>query len=752
MADNKFIVLDNLTYYNEKIQEQTQQIQQKTTELDNSKVNRSGDNITGSLNVEGALTLPNSPTNPETASVTDTYTTRQTANAAVTGLTVVDGSATQVTKIMGDTKKSNNLLGPYVDNSKIMVNCEFTINDDYSVTVTGTYQSDSGYRVQDFVLAKNLILPAGNYYISGCPAGSSTYTYRLFVQIDRANGSVDYSASDYGSGNSFTLAAGDVINTIAIRIGDELVNANLTFYPMLNKGTLALPYQKYFNDEPFKHAKISSVKSAGRNLFDISKVSNFNYLINNGDGTLTISTSFTVPTKETLKQLCPSLKAGDIVTFSFNTTATDKPYILLFDNTDNTYTQWNSGSSLTITEILLDNVLVFYLNSDSDTESRTISNIQIEYGTIATSYKPYIKSVYQLSEALEIPAGCTIDFENNTRTTEIFEEILDFTGLSYVKAGDSWQRDGFFSAQASAAVLTHNAYGMADYQLRKQTDMADDFEIGKWEWSGESFTYGNEKYILLGNNSKYVLFILSNSELGVNQDDTDEVKLAACQTYFNNNPFKVRYLLATPIVEDFVGTLNLYTVWNNGTESIINDNSIYGVNPTITQIYSIHENPTEAANKAYVNNGLATKLDKRGGTITGNLIVEGVTDTALGAIVSKKNDVSYGLTYDGDAYKLGQGTVNEDGDFSYNEGEGLPITLRSDSNEFLNNNLVKWDSDGNKIVDSGLSATAVATTNDIPTIYTSASTDPEAGFTTTKTLKIYVDADGYLHIDTTETE
>ena len=139
-----------------------------------------------------------------------------------------------------------------------------------------------------------------------------------------------------------------------------------------------------------------------------------------------------------------------------------------------------------------------------------------------------------------------------------------------------------------------------------------------------------------------------------------------------------------------------------GTETILgNDNAKYGTTLETTQTYSIHENPMEAANKAYVNNGLAQKLDKTGGTITGSLVVEGKTDTELGAIVSRHDDITYGLTYDGDAYKLGQGSLDDKRNFVFDENEGLPIALRDDSSKFTDGHLVKWSAEGNKFIDAG---------------------------------------------------
>lgn len=720
MADNKFIVLDNLTYYNEKIQEQTQQIQQKTTELDNSKVNRSGDNITGSLNVEGALTLPNSPDTPDTASVTDTYTTRQTANAAVTGLTVVDGSDTIIESIKGNTvaTASKNLIPfPYIRESYSAVGITFTVNEDGSVHISGT---STGYASFDL---NSISLPTGvPYYLS-----SNYDKSKCFLCIGYTLSGTNAQIGEY-SGKAVALPAGAISKKVYLQVNPG-ITIDATVYPMVS--LTELPYQRYSSE--LKNSYISGIKSTGRNLFDISKLQTTTTgIVNNEDGTLSIS-MYSARTKETLSTLCPSLKVGDVVTFSFTTTALDRQFINLSNSATSFIQRWDNNTSKEITEEMLEATILFYNNSSDDTEVRVVSNIQIERGTVATNYMPYIdENIYQLPETLELGIGDSVNLQTGelTRTTV----TRSFNGT------ENWT---YYNSVANHFQITveNNEYGQDINPVVS------------------NFSYVTDKV----KNTYYST--LSRAVMSVNGNrirfkdasfsDVSSWKSYLAKLYAAGTPLTITYKLATPLSTRIIDAPKSYVVYNNGTETIVQgevDNSIYGANPTITQTYSIHENPTEAANKAYVNNGLATKLDKRGGIITGNLIVEGVTDTALGAIVSKKNDVSYGLTYDGDAYKLGQGTVNEDGDFSYNEGEGLPITLRSDSNEFLNNNLVKWDSDGNKIVDSGLSAITVATKDDIPTIYTSASTDSEAELITTKTLKIYVDADGYLHIDTTETE
>lgn len=166
------------------------------------------------------------------------------------------------------------------------------------------------------------------------------------------------------------------------------------------------------------------------------------------------------------------------------------------------------------------------------------------------------------------------------------------------------------------------------------------------------------------------------------------------------------------------------------------DNSDYGAENTVTSTYKIVENPNEAACKAYVQNGLAKKLDKTGGVITGSLIVEGGTKTSLKGFVSRSEEGTFGMVYDlsSKAFMLGFGEVDEDGNFSFSEGEGLPVTLREDSSAFEDGTVVQWSSDGNKLVPTDLRVEDIATLKELAEV--------EAQIPTDTKIKDYAKLDG----------
>lgn len=137
---------------------------------------------------------------------------------------------------------------------------------------------------------------------------------------------------------------------------------------------------------------------------------------------------------------------------------------------------------------------------------------------------------------------------------------------------------------------------------------------------------------------------------------------------------------------------------------------------------------------------IATKLDISGGTINGDLDVDGdlvvsgdftakgktfieeATTLAVknaiietnagktdlktllsGLVINKNPTTAYGFVYDptDDTVKFGQGSVDENGVFTFKSGEGSPVATRADSSKFTAGHLVKWDDTKKQLVDAG---------------------------------------------------
>jgi hypothetical protein len=141
-----------------------------------------------------------------------------------------------------------------------------------------------------------------------------------------------------------------------------------------------------------------SVKVRGKNLFDISKIKSVTVtdtqkIIQNNDGTLTVYGA-AVGSTITLRTLCPSLKVGDEAILSLRlvnsgTDTKERGYIYIMGAN----VSWHSNTVKVITEAMLNGKVCFYCRYYTQPEEinvGTISELQIELGTTATDYTPYV--------------------------------------------------------------------------------------------------------------------------------------------------------------------------------------------------------------------------------------------------------------------------------------------------------------------------------------------------------------------------
>lgn len=172
----------------------------------------------------------------------------------------------------------------------------------------------------------------------------------------------------------------------------------------------------------------AEVKLQGKNYADVlsigvvgERISNF---LNNGDGSITVysrgETAWGYP--HTLKDLCPNMKVGETYTLTADTTCEAK-YIWLLQYSND----WLFGTSKTITQEILDSEVLWYNGNSMNMPPATISNIQIEKGTVATEYEPYKK-----------PQTATADSEGKCSFNSLYPTMLftssDNMNVNYQKA------------------------------------------------------------------------------------------------------------------------------------------------------------------------------------------------------------------------------------------------------------------------------------------------------------------------------
>ena len=173
------------------------------------------------------------------------------------------------------------------------------------------------------------------------------------------------------------------------------------------------------------------------------------------------------------------------------------------------------------------------------------------------------------------------------------------------------------------------------------------------------------------------------------------------------------------------------------------------------KIDSISVNGTNIPADANKNVNLEV-LEKTGGTISGNLSVQGNlnvagttvtqdTETLLvkdnivvtnsdkaelvnlsGLAINKNANQTYGIMYDPatDSVKLGLGTIDETGKFTFSEN-GNPVAVRADSSLLVDGHLIKWDATNNRFVDSGKSVDDFVLKGEIKQDYQIVTEEPE---------------------------
>ena len=175
----------------------------------------------------------------------------------------------KVNKIGGMSYKTRNLIPfPYEIDSSTRLGLTGTVNSDGSITLKGTATEVGRYNVY-FIHQGNVFFPKGTTFtIAQQP--NATYSkmwYRVSFALGDKSNSVAQLASH--STQTKTLDQNADILQLDINYWTESVGevVDVTFYPMCNEGTTALPYEPYF--EGLRSASVSELKSEGANLFDV---------------------------------------------------------------------------------------------------------------------------------------------------------------------------------------------------------------------------------------------------------------------------------------------------------------------------------------------------------------------------------------------------------------------------------------------------------------------------------------------------
>lgn len=282
-----------------------------------------------------------------------------------------------------------------------------------------------------------------------------------------------------------------------------------------------------------------SYTRTGKNLFDINKIPTYDRVTNNGDGSITINTiedDAAADTKNTLKEIA-NLTVGE--TYTLNATSTGSAKYIYLRKSERI---WQFGKSIVITQDDLDGTIGFYNSGLAGVATVTISDIQIEKGTIATSYEQYqsqqitITPPYPFYSSGDV--ADEVDVEKGVYRYKL--EVIDING------NEDWRiwRDPSVYRTKTMGFHCKLAKSPNNRNFEVTTDKF--ITIEDKTWGGGYHPYYGDFYECIGG---YRANDDSNQILGVTifQGRLDTLDTDGIKKFFNDNPIKVLYELAEPV-------------------------------------------------------------------------------------------------------------------------------------------------------------------------------------------------------------
>ena len=277
-----------------------------------------------------------------------------------------------------------------------------------------------------------LSFEAGTYKLTGCPNGGSDTTYRLGMNLNTGT------TYDTGNGAVMTLNSSMTNRAVWLIIYAGTTVSNLTFYPMLIKGTEEKPYEPYgAMPSPNYPSKVVTV-GQNVNIFDKDNANTLNAIIN--------GTTKQIANFDTCRSIYISCDNNEDYTISRKAgtrfvvgTTTNTPVL---NATCNQIVQNNTADSITIKTTENDNYLVvFYYNSGTDTltEEEIRNSIKIEKGLVATPYSPYGQGSVEISVDNGLETTDT-NYQSYTKVLPIQKEFVKIGEVedTFVKVDGKW--------------------------------------------------------------------------------------------------------------------------------------------------------------------------------------------------------------------------------------------------------------------------------------------------------------------------
>ena len=210
------------------------------------------------------------------------------------------------------------------------------VYDNGTVTTSGVPSAVTSPKYAKFSL------PAGDYIMSGCPAGGSNTTYALWVGVRNAS-DTDWIANykDYGNGVAFTIPADASYVRVETEVRPAYDGSTKVFKPMIRDASITDPtYQPYAKTNVELTQELPQIESGTTAFTDGNEKVNFSKAFSTAPNVIAIPKYTTVTTGETPLLL----KVYDVTTTYFRVRAIDNTGANVSTFTNATSFMWQAMS------------------------------------------------------------------------------------------------------------------------------------------------------------------------------------------------------------------------------------------------------------------------------------------------------------------------------------------------------------------------------------------------------------------------
>ena len=470
----------------------------------------------------------------------------------------------EIEMVGGMTRKCANLIPyPYAETTLTRGGVTFTDNGDCGITLSGTATG---------TIAFNLWVTGG----SPLPIGDYSLIANGVCEVRCYH--ADQTATTFtASGGTINISKPIVSIALLVRSGQTY---NGTVYPMLNKGSVPLPYEPYF--EGLQSAPVTEIESVGVNLIpypyrDTTKTVNGITFTDNGDGTVTANGVATGQAYFVLFQ--GVLPIGDYFLFGKPKDGVSASHIY-FSNDNYSLYKVDNGSGVAI-NVKTEERITIALNINKDT---TVSNLvykpMLNKGSTALPYAPYTKTTLPIPEEVQNLEGygegvnaeysnCIKWGEDGTRTYHKMVKTITLDGVTYGKMMDG-------TDPQAAELASYYAYMLpAALAVESGTPC----KISHGVFAGE--VPNPSDYDVVANTSFVFSLSIKTEILGLGSAPSASEIVAATNKYLNDrynegNPVTVTYVLPSASrevvdISDILPGDNHIGVEGNGELTFVNE-------------------------------------------------------------------------------------------------------------------------------------------------------------------------------------